>query len=177
MAVIVAACGAHFLLYGPQGFLPVHIPGFALGIACYLVWRLRRAPDWPLLLPAGVALAYLTTHDPAVVVWTTVFLATLQPASLFAPLVNGVLTSAPLMALGRWSYSVYLSHTIVLLLLKDGFGRLGVASLGQWPYFGLLLAATVAATLLVSALLHRFVEAPCIAFGRRQSRAALAGTR
>ncbi|HEV7268308.1 MAG TPA: acyltransferase [Falsiroseomonas sp.] len=177
LCVIALACGAHFLLAGPQGFLPRHVPEFALGIACYLVWRMRRVPDLPLLLPAGIALAYLTTHNPAVVVWTTVFLATLQPAGFGAPIVNAVLTSAPLLALGRWSYSVYLSHTIVLLLMMEALRLAGTPALGQWPHFGVLLAATLAGTLLVAALLYRFVEAPCIALGRRQSRAALAGTR
>ncbi|PWS38633.1 hypothetical protein DFH01_05015 [Falsiroseomonas bella] len=172
LATIAAACAVHFLVAGPQGFLPRHIPEFALGIACYLFWRQRIVPAWPLLLPAGMALAYLTTHNPAVVVWTTVFLATLQPASIGAPLVNAVLTSTPLMTLGRWSYSVYLSHTIVLLLMKGAFGAMGVAALGQWPYFLLLLAATVAGTLAVSALLYRLVEAPCIAWGRRLGAAA-----
>jgi peptidoglycan/LPS O-acetylase OafA/YrhL len=177
LGVIALACAAHFLLAGPEGFLPRHVPGFALGIACYFVWRQRIVPTWPLLLPAGTALAYLTTHDPAVVVWITVFLATLQPGGFGAPLVNAVLQSPPLMALGRWSYSIYLSHTIVLVLAMDALRALGTPSLGQWTHFGLLLGATMALTLVVSALLYRFVEAPCIAFGRRRSRASLAGTR
>ncbi|MBK1657580.1 acyltransferase family protein [Paracraurococcus ruber] len=180
LAAIGLACLAHFLVAGQQGFLPRHVPEFAFGITCYLVWRARGKMIWPaggarLLLPAGLALTYLTTHDPAVVVWMAVFLATLQPASVGAGLVNGVLRSAPLLALGRWSYSVYLSHTIVLLLAMDGLRLAGAPALGQWPYFGILLGTTFAGTLVVSALLYRWVEAPCIALGQSGRHRALAG--
>jgi peptidoglycan/LPS O-acetylase OafA/YrhL len=167
LLVIGGACAAHFLLAGPQGFLPLHVPEFALGIACYMVWRRRPALSWPLLLPAGMALAYLTTHDPAVVVWMAVFLAALAPRAAGAATLNGVLQSAPLQALGRWSYAVYLSHTIVLVLAMDALRAAGMPVMGQWAYFGALLAATLCGTLVVSAALHRWVEAPCIAFGRR----------
>lgn len=167
LLVIGGACAAHFLLAGPQGFLPRHVPEFALGIACYLLWRRGLAPSWPLLLPAGVALAYLTTHDPAVVVWMAVFLAALAPRAVGAAALNGALQVAPLQTLGRWSYAIYLSHTIVLVVAMDALRRAGVPAAGQWAYFAVLLGTTLAGTLLVSALLHRFVEAPGIALGRR----------
>jgi peptidoglycan/LPS O-acetylase OafA/YrhL len=169
LTVMGGACAAHFLLAGPQGFLPRHVPEFALGIACYMVWRRRPSLSWPLLLPAGTALAYLTTHDPAVVVWTAVFLAALAPRTAGAATLNGVLQAAPLQALGRWSYAVYLSHTVVLVVAMDALRMAGLPALGQWAYFAALLAATLGGTLVVSAALHRGVEAPCIALGRRMA--------
>ena len=55
--------------------------------------------------------------------------------------------------LGRISYSVYLLHPFVLLL---------VDSMPPW----LRIAAFIPVTLVLGELSYRFVEAPCIAFGR-----------
>ncbi len=167
LAAIALACLLSLVPHGGQGFLPHHVGGFATGIACYFVWRSQPRLGWPLLLPAGVALAFLVTESPALVVWSAVFLATLAPASLGAPALHAVLQSRPLLTLGRWSYSIYLVHTIVLVpalaLLTAG----GAAALGPWGFLALLLALTLAGTLVLAALLYRYVEAPCIAFGRR----------
>lgn len=167
LAAIALAAALSLVPLGGQGFLPRHVSGFAIGIACYFLWRRQPRMDWPLLLPAGVALAFLVTRDPALVVWSAVFLATLAPASLGAGTLNAVLQSRPLLTLGRWSYSIYLVHTIVLvpalMLLTAG----GAAALGRWGFLALLLALTLGGSLAMAALLYRFVEAPCIAFGRR----------
>ena len=72
--VIAVACAAHFLIGGNDGVLTRHIPMFAVGIVSYLLWRQPGRPDWPLLVPGGIALAYLVTHDSAVVIWAAVFL-------------------------------------------------------------------------------------------------------
>ncbi len=167
LAAIALASALSLVPHGGQGFLPHHVGGFATGIACYVVWRSQPRLDWPLLLPAGVALAFLVTRDPALVVWSAVFLATLAPASLGAAAVNRVLQSRPLLTLGRWSYSIYLVHTIVLVPALVVLTAGGAAVLGRWGFLALLLALTLAGTLVLAALLYRFVEAPCIAFGRR----------
>jgi peptidoglycan/LPS O-acetylase OafA/YrhL len=166
--VLVAACAANFLIAGGDGMLPRHIPMFAVGIACYFLWRQSSRPDWQWLVPLGVTLAYLVTHSPAVVLWAAVFLAAYQPGSVGAKAISSVMGSRPLQALGRLSYSIYLSHGVVLTLVLLAVEGAGAAALGQWPFFLVLLSLTVGGTLGVSALLYRFVEAPCIALGRRQ---------
>ena len=168
LAAIVIACAAHFLIAGQEGMLPRHIPMFALGIASYFFWRhwSSSVPIWPLLVPVGTAIAYLLTHTPAIVIWTAVFLAAIQPTSLFARPTLATLESPPLQAAGRWSYSVYLSHPVILVLAMAFLDGVGAVQLGQWGFFGLLLALTVVTTLAASALLYRFVEAPVIAYGR-----------
>ena len=168
MAVIAIACAAHFLIAGQEGMLPRHVPMFALGIASYYFWRSwsRSIPTWPLLVVVGTALAYLLTHTPAIVIWTAVFLAATQPTALFARPLLAILESPPLLAAGRWSYSVYLSHPVLLVLNIAFLRGIGAEQLGQWAFFGSLLSLTVATTLAASARLYRYVEAPVIALGR-----------
>jgi peptidoglycan/LPS O-acetylase OafA/YrhL len=170
LVAILGACAATALLAGPQGFLPRHVPEFALGIACHFLWRRQLRPGGSLLLPAIVAVVWLATKSPAMTLWAVIFMAMIQPNGFAAPLVNGALRAAPLQAIGRWSYSIYLSHTVLLVLIMDALRQAGAPVLGQWPHFLLLLSLTTAGTVLVSALLYRFVEAPCIAFGRRSIR-------
>ena len=167
LAAIALACAAHFLIGGNEGILPRHVPMFAFGIASYFVWREQPVFGHPLLMIIGVALAYLLTHMPAVVIWACVFLAALHPGALGARFVNAVLQSPVLLALGRWSYSIYISHALVLVLSMSMLGAVDAKMVGQWPFFGLLLVITVAGTLAVSVALYRFVEAPCIEWGRR----------
>jgi peptidoglycan/LPS O-acetylase OafA/YrhL len=168
LLAVLGACAANALLAGPQGFLPRHVPEFALGIACFQLWKLRLLPPWPLLPPIVVAIVWLVTGSPAMTLWAAVFVALMQPAGFGAPVVNLALRAAPLQALGRWSYSIYLSHTIILVLAMDALRSAGAPWLGQWPHFALLLSLTLAGTVAASALLYRAVEAPCIAFGRRR---------
>lgn len=173
LAVIALACAIFFLVPGQAGFLPRHVPMFALGIASYYLWRHTWRPQWPLLAPVGIALTYLLTESPPTVIWAAVFLTAYQPESFGAAIVNRVLSSQPALFLGRISYAVYLSHSLVLvfgmLLLKQA----GIAQLGQWTFFAILLAFTLAVTLAVSALLYKWVEAPFISMGKRQAVAPL----
>ncbi len=73
------------------------------------------------------------------------------------------------MLVGRISYSIYLAHAMVLTLSLRTLENAGAAALGQWPFFGLLMGLTCLGTLIVSGGLYRYVEAPCIAFGKRQA--------
>lgn len=167
IAAIAIACAVHYLIGGYFAF-PSHVPSFGMGIASYFLWRRCNPPDWPLLVPIGVALAYSLTHIPALVVWAVVFLSAVQARSPYAMLVNRVLETRLLLALGRWSYSIYLAHYLVLALSMAALLWADAAKLGEGYFFIVLLLLTVGGTLVVSALLYRFVEAPCIALGRRQ---------
>jgi peptidoglycan/LPS O-acetylase OafA/YrhL len=171
IAVILVSSAVHFLITGgPDGFLPRHVPFFALGIASYYLWRASWRPDWPLLLPTGVALAYLLTHDAAIVIWLAVFLAAYQPGVWAGRFVTGLLERPAVLMLGRLSYSVYLSHMLILCLAMLVLERAEASRMGQWPYFALLLLITLAGTIPLSWGLHRFIEVPCIAMGKRNAR-------
>ncbi|WP_164472759.1 acyltransferase family protein [Cohnella candidum] len=70
-----------------------------------------------------------------------------------------LLLRKPVVFLGRISYSLYLYHLIVLFSLMFAF-------YGTLPN-AVIYAGTIVLSLLLSALSHRFVERPAIAWGRR----------
>jgi peptidoglycan/LPS O-acetylase OafA/YrhL len=57
---------------------------------------------------------------------------------------------------------------LVLILAMRMLERLGAASLGQFGFFAALLSVTLLGTLVCAEVLHRFVEKPCMAFGRNR---------
>jgi peptidoglycan/LPS O-acetylase OafA/YrhL len=68
--------------------------------------------------------------------------------------------------IGRISYSIYLSHFLVLmtfqyLLLKH------LSNLSQAAHFWILLGTTTTGTILVSWVLYRLIEAPGIRLGHK----------
>ncbi len=68
-------------------------------------------------------------------------------------------TWPPIVWLGRVSYSLYLTHTLVQLVMLHAFGR--------WLFAWALLIACVPLTLWVSQLAHHWVERPASSLGRR----------
>jgi peptidoglycan/LPS O-acetylase OafA/YrhL len=165
-AAIIAACLAHAMLAGSQGFLPRHLPMFAAGIASYYLWKARPQIAWPGLPLAAAAVAYLLTHSPGLVIWTAVFFSACGTDARHQPL-RRLLETRPLLALGALSYPIYLSHTLVITLSLLLLERTGAAALGQWPFYLVLLTLSISGTLVVSTYLHRFVEIPCIRLGKR----------
>jgi peptidoglycan/LPS O-acetylase OafA/YrhL len=111
--------------------LVAHLPGLALGGLAALA--LARAIDGDLFFwshwtgTVGIAGATLAF---AYVLWRVVSGA--APAS-----VTAALTSAPLVATGKYSYALYLVHMPVSNILVRVFGRLGYAvdsGLGFWVF-------------------------------------------
>ncbi|MBN9508697.1 MAG: acyltransferase [Alphaproteobacteria bacterium] len=173
LVATAVACALYFLVTGNEGFLPRHIPLFAFGIASYYLWRERWQPRWALAPVVGVALAYLLTGNPPLVIWSAVLLAILQPRGVGSAVVRRVLEAPPVMWLGRISYPIYLVHNMVLTAALLGLERVGAARFGQWPFVAMLAALTFGGTLVVASLLHRGIEMPCIALGRRRARVAV----
>ena len=166
LIVVIIFALINSFVTGVQGFLPRHIPYFAIGIASYYILKQPHRPNWPLLVPVGVAMTYMMTHQPALAIWALVFLLTLQANSSGNDVMRQFLESKPLLWLGKISYSIYLSHTIILTLVLTFFCKSGITTLGQIDFFIMLLITTLLGTLIVSWLLFTFVEAPMIAFGK-----------
>lgn len=174
--------------------------GFALGVACY---RLYSAA--PPRRPMG-HLAVMTLTECAVIAAVVLFVsaAGTSPLSFLAPfvfavavlvfaaeggLVSRVFHSRPLKWLGMVSYSIYLTHFFVVLILPSVVKRIAHVDLwtamplpdGQWVQaFGrndvegtLLYVLALALTLAFSALTYRWVEVP----GREWTRRWLARPR
>jgi peptidoglycan/LPS O-acetylase OafA/YrhL len=167
--------------------------GFALGVACWRIYTLaplRRKPN------AGAA----TLAELAVVAAVIAFVSTAgtSPLSFMAPFVFAVAVlvfaaeggwvsrlfhSRPLKWLGTVSYSIYLTHFFVVLILPSVVKRLANVDLwtpmalpgGQWMMaYGrndlegtLLYGVALAATLAFSAFTYRWVETPGREWTRR----------
>jgi peptidoglycan/LPS O-acetylase OafA/YrhL len=80
------------------------------------------------------------------------------------PPIAATLNQSVLQWLGRISYSMYLVHLPILLLIFYGL-------LGRVP-FGFIPLAGIAASLCAATLMHRFVEVPAIRLGQRVARGA-----
>lgn len=102
--------------------------------------------DWPLVLGAALLLV----------------------AAAFEPALARNLARAPLLYLGRVSYSLYLFHPIVLLaVLHAGNGRLDI---------GWLLAAALVGSFVVADLAYRLIERPAARAARHAGQRVQAAT-
>jgi peptidoglycan/LPS O-acetylase OafA/YrhL len=174
--------------------------GFALGVACYRLYTLAPAGR-PVAQAAGTAA--MTIAECATVAAVVVFVSTAgtSPLSFMAPfvfavavlvfaaeggLVSRVFHSRPLKWLGMVSYSIYLTHYFVVLIMPAAIKRITHQDLwtamplpgGQWVMaYGrndvegtLLYVAALALTFAFSAFTYRWVETP----GREWTRKWLA---
>jgi peptidoglycan/LPS O-acetylase OafA/YrhL len=145
-AVLVVALLAVFLAMNPVYFEYLY----------EAVARLRGRPADYVYAP----IAYYNDRYLIVGLLLAVFILASGSA---APRVRRMLTSAPVLLVGRISYSMYLLHMPVLDLVR-------LSPLPP-PLQGL---AVIAMTILLSAATYFLVEQPCIALGRRLSRRAVA---
>lgn len=84
-------------------------------------------------------------------------------------LVAPLLTNPIVRYLGRISYSLYLSHTVVIIVIQYAL-LTWAPGLSQMAHFVVLLASTTAVTIAVSAVLYRCIEIPGIQAGRSLAR-------
>ncbi|MCU1625051.1 MAG: acyltransferase 3, partial [Frankiales bacterium] len=82
----------------------------------------------------------------------------------FGASAQGLFSTPPLQALGRWSYSIYLVHIPLLLTVNAVFGERAI--LGSIP----AKAAMVTGVIGLAALCYRLVEAPLIELGKQVER-------
>jgi peptidoglycan/LPS O-acetylase OafA/YrhL len=155
----------------PGAFLPFNLHLFWIGLSCALIYRramrnqLYRAEKGLLLgivMAAFLVLPYSQCEGP--LLWLAIFAALLGAIPLQAsrwPLL--VLRSPPLLALGRISYPVYLSHAIWLLIVM---ALLAPLKLSAYPLAGISFALSLPLVLASSYALHRWIEAPAIRFGK-----------
>jgi peptidoglycan/LPS O-acetylase OafA/YrhL len=125
----------------------------AFPVACCLALFLFGVSGnaWP-LIPVGLWIAFLG-------------LLLEQSSSFSSRLVTPLLTNPLVLYLGRISYSLYLSHILVIIVIQYAL-LTWVPDLSQIVHFGVLLAGTTAVTVAVSAGLYRYLEAPGIHAGR-----------
>lgn len=141
--------------------------GLASGAILYLVWDAYRprasAPGTYAALAGIVGAMALAGVVPAVVVLFPVlaFAALLCGAEL-----DGLFSSAPAQAIGRWSYSIYLVHIPVLMVSQRLFGEEAVRGAAS-------KSVLFFAVLVISAALYRFIEEPFMRIGRAHAASRL----
>ncbi|MBC7447344.1 MAG: acyltransferase [Hymenobacteraceae bacterium] len=96
----------------------------------------------------------------------------LAAAALLAIVINRprlqrVLAIRPLVFLGTISYGVYLLHWLFVVGVMDKWDTYAARFGGEPRAYWVLLALTVAATLIASTIFYYVVERPCIRLGKR----------
>ena len=149
--------------------------GAALAIAMHRGWTPSvrwRAAVGPLLV-AVVAVMYLQRpgHLTELLLVASPIVALLSCGLVIAAVQapgfgTGILSSRPLVLVGRWSYTIYLFHQLAFTMVIHYLPHL-------WPPLQFLLGATIAYA--VAALMRRFVELPAQRLKHRFDRVPSAG--
>ena len=158
--------------------LPFHVEFFFLGAVSYFFYqRLLAHQRSDIAFPVACCLALflfvLSGHAWAlfpVGLWI-VFMGLLleHPSSFSSTLVSPLLTNPIVQYLGRISYSLYLSHIVVIIMIQYAL-LMWAPHLSKIVHFGVLLAGTTAVTIAVSAVLYRYLEVPGMEAGRALAR-------
>ena len=156
--------------------LPSLIEFFFVGAASYFLYK-RNAEKpffdsaFPVFASIGVFLFVLGGTSRAqlvpLVLWIMFFGLILEhPASVCSRLISPLFTHRLPQFLGRISYSLYLSHMLLMGIAQ--FCILNLApGLPRPVHFVLLLVATFLASVGVSAALYRYLEVPAMELGKR----------
>jgi peptidoglycan/LPS O-acetylase OafA/YrhL len=171
-----------------QWGVPRALAGFFLGV---FIWRYipsqtisltARARSVAQVILLVVIVSILGSRLGAAAVWVIPFFAALI-AMLQSDdgIVARVLLTNPIQLLGRWSYSIYMIHSLVLVSLDIAFKRVFKWSLAvpEAPAAGTeinvwvgdaLLLGVLAAILVLALVGFKFVEEPGRLYGRRTSK-------
>jgi hypothetical protein len=140
------------------GTFPERWHEFAVGLAVY--WRLSR-PTTPGIrrgLELGLALLLLVGLGTGLVstVGAAGFGLLLIVCHRWDSLIPDLRWLDPLRACGRISYSVYLVHLPVVMIVNTGMHELGLS--GFWPRLLAMIPAGIVASVAVGWIFHRIVE-------------------
>jgi peptidoglycan/LPS O-acetylase OafA/YrhL len=128
-------------------FLPRYMEYFALGIGSFYLYRKRSIMVTFLLFL--VSLYYFKNHP--ITYWM-----------LFLCIDPRIFVNHITLYCGKISYSIYLTHTIVLYCVQFVLLQW---TLSQTTHFIFLLVGTIAGTIALSSLTYRYVEKKGIEFG------------
>jgi peptidoglycan/LPS O-acetylase OafA/YrhL len=155
--------------------LPYHVEYFFVGAVSYFIYRSysgRARAANPFLLGCCVALVLVGAggDEPLrfvpLALWIAFLGLMLEDRSTISwRIVSSLFTNRIAQGLGRISYSIYLSHMLLLAIVQYALLR-WAPDLGRAAHFGVLLALTAVGTILASMFLYQYLEAPGISVGR-----------
>jgi peptidoglycan/LPS O-acetylase OafA/YrhL len=113
---------------------------------------------------------YLASWDDSILLWSAILLLTVlverNPADEKIARLGWIFANRWSQHLGKISYSIYLSHWLVIMLVLRVVcfldPHISAAHAARWMFPGVIIV-----TLLVSHFLYLRVEEPCIRFGKR----------
>ena len=168
-----------------EAFLPLQLSFFLAGIASYFIYRKLRSIEFKgdiflpltLLLMLGI---YRIADKPQglapFMIWAVVLALLLEPEkSISSKLIGPIFTNRVSLWLGKTSYSIYLSHSLVLVLVQYVTLKLIPGATHTQLLLSLLLV-TPAITLPFSWILYRTIELPSIRFGKKMSASSNIGS-
>jgi peptidoglycan/LPS O-acetylase OafA/YrhL len=178
LAALVAALRLGSKWFG-LAYIGSYELAFGVGIASFFLWEQRgRAPQWlirhssPVAITVSVLWIIVMPRHWEFAIWLLVIVSSLCVAAgtdratrpdFPSRAVHALLTSRPLAWIGRVSYSVYLSHLLVLYVVLWALQSTGGRSLVNAP---VVIAITIAGTLVLSQILFSTIERPFIEFAR-----------
>lgn len=151
------------ILHSSDSWLWAHLYNFMLGVAACML--MRRIYGWKLInvltvVPTVIAFVLTRSSYPLA---SLIAFAIVLLVGLVGP-VKGVMRSRVFMHLGNWSYSIYLTHSIIGACVIEALQ----AYVGGPLIFNILyIVVGVLVTILVSYALWRFVELPSISASKR----------
>jgi peptidoglycan/LPS O-acetylase OafA/YrhL len=118
----------------------------------------------------GFLIFYLAGWDSSILLWAAIFLLTVlaenNPTDQKIAGLGWIFANRWSQHLGKISYSIYLSHWLILMLVLRLITLLDpqitAVHAALWMFPGV-----IAGTLLLSHFLYRWVEEPCIRFGKQ----------
>lgn len=156
--------------------LPFYLEFFFFGIVSYFLYKMLVHHDirQRAAFPVAVLLCLVVYKwsDPGTglipfLLWASFFALMVEPtASVSARFVTPVFTNPVSLWLGKVSYSIYLSHTLVLIVVQWALFSL-FPHASQAQHFLMLASLTIVLTVLASGFLYYLIEAPFIKLGSR----------
>ena len=149
--------------------LPMAANYFAVGIVSRMLWPDIRERGWFLYALAGAAIVFPMQNAlrPLVIFMVTIFgLSKKRHDTALGAVYDAALTSDLARYFGSRSYSIYLTHYVLLSAISWLHFRLT----GLAPSLTTLTLIGLPSVVLVSECTYRWIEVPGIALGRRMAR-------
>lgn len=157
--------------------------GFSLGV---LVWRARGTPDWRpspalatlaelLFVAAIIGFTALVWGGARTLVAPVLFAGAVYVFADDAGLVSRALRARPFVAIGTFSYAIYMVHPFVQARLMEALARLGLATDGApdrltasgWTADAITIAM-LGLVIAAAAFAYRWIERPARDWSRRK---------
>lgn len=179
LAALLAVGGALIVLTQSDSFMntthdyafPRAVWGFLLGCLVHRAWRaapegasrVARALEPWVLIAACVWVSW--ARGPWTVPAPLVFAVCVWVFAFEAGPVSRLLSARPLLALGRWSYSIYMTHMLVIVLTMIAARKLDLAperrvDFGSVWLNDLFALAVIGVIVALSSATYRWIETP-----------------